>query len=74
MSKQSRYDDLQTIKVILQSLNELCNRMITEEEKQYKAPSIKKVIEREIHTKIISNLRNNLYKKKKVAIGKAKYL
>lgn len=67
MNKQSRLDDLQTIKVILQSLNELCNRMITEEEKQRKLPSTKKVIEREIHTKIISNLRNNLYKKKKVA-------
>ena len=67
MSKQTRLDDLQTIKVILQSLNELCTRMITEEEKEHKTPSTKKIIEREIHTRIISNLRNDLYKKKKAA-------
>lgn len=67
MSKQSRLDDLQTIKASLQSLNELCNRMITNEEKLHRSPSVKKVLEREIHTKIISNLRNNLFKKKKTA-------
>ena len=67
MSKQSRLDDLQTMKVMLQSLNELCNRMITQEEKEHKTPSTKKTIELEIRTKVISTLRNNLYKNKKVA-------